>query len=303
MSAKGIDVSSYQGNINWGKVKADGIEFAILKIIKKDLNPDKQFENNWKGCTAASVPILGVYNYSYASTVSKAKADAQKVIEVLNGRKAKVWLDVEDSCLEGIGYRLIEIIQEYGKVINAAGLDFGVYTGQYFYNTYIKPYGNLDCALWIARYGKNNGTMQEEYKPKINNMVGWQYTSKGSVSGISGNVDLDIWYEDIVSGNAEEVVATVKTVEELACEVLNGIWGNGAKRKQNLKNAGYDYSVVQAKVNEILNATKKVYYTVQRGDTLSGIAKHFDTTVSALVKLNSIANPNKIYVNQKIRVK
>ena len=72
MSKIGIDVSSYQGTIDWKKVKAAGIEFAILKVIRKDLNPDKQFERNWAGCELNGVTIQGVYNYSYATTVEKA---------------------------------------------------------------------------------------------------------------------------------------------------------------------------------------------------------------------------------------
>ena len=96
MSKKVIDVSSFQGYIDWKKVKTSGIQGAVLKIIRKDLTPDRQFENNWKGCEKASIPIVGVYNYSYATTVNKAKTDAQKVIDILSGRKAKVWLDVED---------------------------------------------------------------------------------------------------------------------------------------------------------------------------------------------------------------
>ena len=97
MSEKVIDVSSYQGAVDWKKVKAAGIQGAILKIIRKDLNPDKQFENNWSGCEKAGMPVVGVYNYSYATTVEKARSDAQKVIDTLAGRTAKVWLDVEDA--------------------------------------------------------------------------------------------------------------------------------------------------------------------------------------------------------------
>ena len=100
---KGIDVSSYQGSIDWSKVKWAGVQFAILKIIRKDLNPDKTFEQNWKGCTDAEMPIQGVYNYSYATTVGKAKTDAQRVSEGLAGRKTCVWLDVEDRCQQGLG--------------------------------------------------------------------------------------------------------------------------------------------------------------------------------------------------------
>ena len=107
---KGIDVSSYQGAIDWSKVKWAGVQFAILKIIRKDLNPDKTFEQNWKGCTEAGMPIQGVYNYSYATTTGKAKTDAQRVIEILAGRKTFVWLDVEDRCQQGLGQTLIDII-------------------------------------------------------------------------------------------------------------------------------------------------------------------------------------------------
>lgn len=192
---KGIDVSSYQGVIDWTKVKASGVEFAILKVIRKDLEPDKQFENNWAGCTAAGMPIHGVYNYSYATTVAKAKTDAQKVLGILSGRRTRVYLDVEDDCQKGLGRLLIDIINAYAAVIQGAGLEFGVYTGQSFYNSYIKPYG-VKYPLWIARYGKNNGKLDESYKPNIADMVGWQFTSKAQVGGISGNVDMNIWYEE-----------------------------------------------------------------------------------------------------------
>lgn len=192
----GIDVSSYQNLIDWKKVKEDGIEFAILKIIRKDLNPDNQFENNWKGCTEARIPIHGVYNYSYATTVAKAKLDANKVLEILNGRKTRVYLDVEDVCQKGLGKLLIDIINSYSEIIKGAGLEFGVYTGLSFYNSYIKPFGVLDCPLWVAKYYQNTGSFVETNKPNVEGMVGWQFTSKGKVEGINGNVDMNVLYEE-----------------------------------------------------------------------------------------------------------
>lgn len=305
---KGIDVSSYQGVIDWRAAAGDGVEFAILKVIRKDLSPDKQFESNWSGCHAAGVPVQGVYNYTYATTIAKAKSDAAKVLEILAGRETMVWLDVEDGCMEGLGKTLIDIINAYAGVITNAGLSFGVYTGQYFYNTYIKPYGGVNFPLWIARYGLNNGTLDEKYNPQIAGMIGWQYTSAGAVAGISGNVDLNVWYEDIADVpedvNNGAAAPTTRTVDELAQEVLDGIWGNGADRKQRLTAAGYDYDAVQAKVNEMTKATSAAtYYTVVKGDTLSGIAKKYSTSVNSIVQLNSIADPNKIFVGQKIRVR
>lgn len=303
MSKKVIDVSSYQGVVNWDKVKASGIQGAILKIIRKDLTPDKQFENNWDGCKKAGMPIVGVYNYIYANTVAKARAAAQAVVEALAGREAMVYLDVEDICMEGLGRELINIINAYAKVITGAGLKLGVYTGQYFYNTYIKPYGGVQYPLWIARYGLNNGVADQKYYPNINGMIGWQYTSKGSVAGISGNVDISLWYEEISSGNVEEKPSVNKTVDELAKEVLDGIWLDNPERKRRLTAAGYDYDTVRAKVNAICKAAAQKTYTVRKGDTLSGIAKQFSTSVNALVRLNNISNPNKIYVGQVIRTK
>lgn len=205
MSLTGIDVSSYQGTINWWAVKQNGIDFAILKVIRKDLNPDKEFEENWKNCEAYGMKVQGVYNYSYATTVSKAQFAAERVLIILGNRKPMVWMDVEDAVMKNLGKNLIPIINAYGKVITDAGLLFGVYTGESFYKTYIKPYGGVSYPMWIARYGKNNGKCDVKYQPQVPNMVGWQYTSKGRVGGIVGNVDMNVWYKELedVQGTTE----------------------------------------------------------------------------------------------------
>lgn len=197
MSTLGIDVSSYNGTIDWAKVKAAGMKFAILKVIRKDLSKDKKFDENWNGATAANLTIQGVYNYSYATTAAKAKTDAMAVLDALNGKKCMVWLDVEDSCQKKLGKALIAIINAYASVIKGAGLEFGVYTGLSFYNTYIKPYGGVDYPMWIARYGSNGDNVNTAYQPQVDGMIGWQYTSKGSVSGIKGYVDKNVWYKEL----------------------------------------------------------------------------------------------------------
>jgi LysM repeat protein len=169
-------------------------------------------------------------------------------------------------------------------------------------------------AHWVAQY-----TSKCTYKGDYGI---WQYSSKGSVDGISGNVDLDYGYVDYptiiknggFNGYAKErtpatpaPATPTKTVDELAQEVLDGKWGNGADRKERLTAAGYDYSAVQAKVNALVKKQESapVYYTVKSGDTLSGIAKKYGTTVSAIQKLNPtlIKNVNLILTGWKIRVK
>lgn len=198
MSKAGIDVSSYNGAIDWSKVKADGYDFAVLKIIRKDLNKDKLYDRNLIECRKAGIEVLGVYNYSYATTVAKAKLDAESVVHYLDGEKIPVWLDVEDACQKGLGQKLINIILAYKSIIEESGNKFGVYTGQSFYNSYLKPYyiHISDIPMWIARYGLNNGKKDVKYQPQINNLVAWQYTSKGKVQGINGYVDLNVCYDD-----------------------------------------------------------------------------------------------------------
>lgn len=209
---KCIDVSSYQGVIDWKQVKESGISSAILKVIRKDLRPDKCFEENYINAIKAGVNIIGYYNYSYATTKEKAITDAKAVLSVLSGRKGVIWLDIEDKSQQGLGNTIVDIINEYGAVIKSAGYDFGVYSGMSFYNSFIKPYKlQINCdKFWIARYynGYNKMSLSnepnEQYNPKSStglNLYGWQYTSCGIVPGINGNVDINIIYGNTTSSS------------------------------------------------------------------------------------------------------
>ena len=104
--------------------------------------------------------------------------------------------------------------------------------------------------------------------------------------------------------NAKLKAQEKKPVNEIADEVIAGKWGTGAERKKKLEAAGYNYAEVQAAVNAKLAAkAQPVYYVIQKGDTLSGIAKKYGTTVAKLAQLNGISNVNRIAAGHKIRVK
>ena len=208
---KCVDVSCYQGDIDWNLVRSDGVRHAILKVIRKDLKPDSKFEQNWKGCQEADIRVDGVYNYSYATTVPKAKSDAREVLSVLNGRKCTIWLDLEDKCQQKLGSLLKDIINAYQDVVVSSGYEFGIYTGPSFYNPFIKPYiSQIACdKWWLARYYNSYRKMavsvdpNEQYNPKFmtgaDPVYAWQYTSSGQVSGIRTDVDLSVIY-----GNAKK---------------------------------------------------------------------------------------------------
>lgn len=205
---KGIDVSKYQGDIDWAKVKASGIQFAILKAIDKSNRKEESFDRNYAECLKNNIPI-GAYNYSYATTTKKAEEDAIALLSVIADKKIKmkVWLDVEDNALKVLGGHLIQIIKAYQSIIESAGFEFGVYTGLSFYNSFIKPYDTLKCDWWIARYPSSESMMigqnpNEAKKPDIGHpLFAWQYTSKGIIDGVPAKVDVNILYDEKVIQN------------------------------------------------------------------------------------------------------
>lgn len=302
MEMKVIDVSKHQGSIDWAKVK-DHIDGAIIRCgFGSDIRSqdDVKFKENVEACIKYDIPF-GVYLYSYAKTVTAAKSEALHVLRLLGQYENKlsfpVYLDLEES---GTERGAVERAIAFGDMIEAAGFWCGIYANQYWWQNYLKD--GLDrFTKWVAKYS----TVKPEGISGTYDM--WQYSSKGSIPGISGRVDMNICYRDfpaVIKGTATAPVPAKKSNEEIAKEVLAGKWGIGVERKNRLTEAGYDYAAIQAIVNDMLNDDDEVkYHTVQKDEVLSEIADKYGTTYQALAKLNGIANPNRIYVGQKIRVK
>lgn len=201
---KGIDVSSWQGKPDWTKVKKSGIEFAILRIHQKD-GSDASFEHNYKGCKANAIPIGG-YKYSYALTPAQALEEAEDTLSVLAGRGLDfpVFYDLEWNSQRKLGSESIEKIAEtFLNRIKKAGYKVGVYCNMDWYQKVLtEKLRKYD--LWIARYpADDNGTIQERLRPDIG--VGWQYSSKGKVSGITGKVDMNVFYKNYTEDKAKKV--------------------------------------------------------------------------------------------------
>lgn len=212
MKRKGIDLSGYNVVTDYDRAAADDVDFVILKIIRKDMQPDKLFEKHWNGFERAGVPIQGVYNYSYANTVEKFRSDAQRVVDVLAGRKTMVWLDIEHSSLAGMGQKLIDGINAYAEVIRGAGLQFGIYTYLAFWHANMNRFSDqLNYKFWIARYpssqpvDNDNNPIASKCPDIGKELYGWQWSSTGLVDGIKGFVDLDEWYVDIEAAEVAPV--------------------------------------------------------------------------------------------------
>lgn len=227
MAIKGIDVSEFQGNIDWAKVKKDGIEFAILKlgnIYDYDTNyKDSKFDTNYKNAKAQGIKV-GAYIYNYCNTVDTLKKGIEWALEKLGNKKLDlpIYLDMEDKDIQGeTKATLTNQCNEFAKMIEAAGYRAGVYANLNWLENELNPDDfDKDISVWVAQY---NNECQYEGKYDI-----WQYSSKGDVNGISGNVDMNYFY-----GELEATKPTEQPIKEEKKHRIDedGKWGEDTTRK------------------------------------------------------------------------
>lgn len=236
-----IDVSEWNGVIDWEKVKPQ-IDGAILRcgygsdLTKQD---DEQFRRNADECTRLGIPF-GVYLYSYATTNERAKSEAAHVLRLIQGYKLSypVYLDLEESGTEN---GAVDRAIIFGDIIEKAGYWCGVYANLNWWDNYLKD-GLERFTKWVAQY---NSVCQYEGT----HLDIWQYSSRGSIDGIKGNVDMNECYRDFPAEILGKAPVKKKTIAELAQEVLEGKHGNGKARIESL---GDDFDAVQEEVNRIL---------------------------------------------------
>lgn len=190
---RGIDVSNFQGTIDWAKVKAAGYEFAILRAGWGKSSVDPKFKRNADECTRLGIPF-GIYWFSYALNPSYAVREAQSAMKVSAGYELKygIWYDFEyDSiswCVKnGVNVTMDNasaMAKAFMETVKAAGIQTGNYTNLDFSKRYFNTEILNGYDRWAARY-------TEKMVDVVNGAELWQYSSKGRVPGISGNVDLD----------------------------------------------------------------------------------------------------------------
>jgi GH25 family lysozyme M1 (1,4-beta-N-acetylmuramidase) len=235
---KGIDVAKWNAITDYAAVKKAGVEFAITKVINKSNTNDSLLYTHIKGFKAAGIPCNMGYTYSYADTTAKAATAATAFVKYAKDVGIDfMWLDLEDTCMRGLGQKLVNIIKEYYAIANAGGLDFGIYTYASYYTSYIKPYiSQLNgIPFWIARYPSTKEMKITDSVPDTKNLPtgisisGWQYSSKGKINGIKGYTDLDVWYENkTIKTIATTITADNNPFTEPTNDCKIGTLGNDA---------------------------------------------------------------------------
>jgi lysozyme len=280
----GIDVSRYQGVIDWKAVRASGIRFAYIKATESTDYLDPTFNANWVGAKAAGI-VRGAYHYFHSDEDAKRQASLFAQTVSLEPTDLPPALDVETDfgklSVPQIVKAVFTCLTEVEQHLSRKPL---VYTSATIWEpNLLSPSGAVpqwakNYRLWVAHWGVNVPT-----KPKgWDQWLFWQYDSQGSVNGIDGNVDLD-WF--------------------------NGPLGKlGSMVGLDLKEDTPQPPQPPAPEPPPQPPTPPpapptpVTYTIQSGDTLTSIAARFNTTVDALVVANRITNPDLIFAGQVIKI-
>lgn len=268
---KGIDISYFQGNIDFNKVKADGIEFIIPRCGYGISNKDSKFSEYVKGALAAGIEVPGIYHFSYALNEKNARTEAQKAVEYAKSaglpKETIIFFDLEYDSVDyakknGVNLdknRCIAHTKAFCEEVQNHGYRTGIYANQDYLN---RMYDDATIKKYVFWYANWNGGKTPSVKCAYH-----QWSEKGRVNGINGNVDMDYYY-----GGADAPVKepmTPEEIEKVAKEVLDGKYGNGNDRVKALTEAGYDYKTVQNRVNELVKEIKPVEPTPEPDPTPS----------------------------------
>ena len=265
MDKKGIDVSKWQGEIDFQKAKNDGVEFVIIREgygKKSPLQVDKMFKSNYEGAKSVGLPI-GVYHYSYADSVSDAKLEAEFCLENIQGLELEypICFDIEDKEQLKLNDRQrTDIVKAFCQEIENAGYYTMIYCNLNWWNNYLyKEELENKYDLWLAQWQIGN--------PSVKCGI-WQYSSTGHIDGINGNADLNIAYKDYPN--------------IMKYKGLNGF------KKQGTSADETNYST----------------YTVVKGDSLWSIAQKLlgDGTKWERIKTINNLSSTVIYPNQTLKI-
>jgi len=211
MAKKGIDVSVWQGNIDWSKVKKAGIDYAIIRCgfggdsTKYD---DSKFKRNADACEKYGIPY-GVYLFSYAENKTEALSEAKHVERLVKGRQLAygVWLDLESKQQSTLSKKkLADVAVTFSEYLEKKGYYVGLYASLYWHNSKLTDSRIKAYDRWIAQWASKCS-----YKKSYGM---WQYSSKGSVSGITGRVDMNYAYKDYPSIMKENGLCNFTKEEE-----------------------------------------------------------------------------------------
>lgn len=315
----GIDVSGWQGEVDYRKVSEDGIEIVYIKATEGISYTNSYYLDAYNDAKENGLKV-GFYHYLTARNTAEGIAEAEYFAGVIENLEpdCKLAMDFESfgdlnrDEINEISFAFLRRVQEI------TGKEMVIYSNTNDATNIFNSNLANDYPLWVAQYGVAEPTPNGNWEV----WIGWQYTSQGSVSGISGNVDRNYFTEDILlsdSGNTPEPEEPINptptpTPEPEGSFKYTVVYGdtlsglslrfNTTVQKlvelNNISNPNLIYVGQILTIPNIEKTKKRILYTVIRGDTLNKLARTYNTSVQSIVELNNIANPNLIYVGQTL---
>ena len=314
---EGIDVSNWQGNINFAEVKADGIQVVYIKASEGASYIDPLFEQNYQGAKENGL-LIGVYHYLTATSVEEARVQANFFGSVISGKNLDCKLAMD---FESFGNLNIDEINQISiafleQIQTITGKEPVVYSDTFnATNTFDQQVANY--PLWVAQYGVNEPTENGKW----DTWVGFQFTDEGVVAGIDGFVDRDKFTDGIfLSDNSQLPNIERPQVDNLELGTTRIV----IQRGDTLSEIAIMYNTTVARLvelNSIANpnlifagetllvptssktqVSDNEIYIVKRGDTLTSIAQKFGVSINSIISVNNISNPNLIFVGQRLKI-
>lgn len=275
---KGIDVSKWQGQIDFNAVKKSGIDFVIINAGygKSVFQKDPCFEQNYTRAKAAGLKV-GAYWFSYAMTPDEALQEARTFAEVIKEKQFDfpVFYDLENDPKSSYfpfttgKENCSEMVKAFCLEMEKLGYFVGLYISRSPLQTHISKEVAERFALWLAEYG-------EKLNYKGNYGI-WQHSSTGRVVGVIGDVDLD------------------RAVIDYSAIIKKGGFNGYQKPEEKPAPAPLEPQPEEPK-------PEYIEYKIVKGDTLTAIAKKYGSTIAELKKLNNIKNANLIYAGDVILI-
>lgn len=313
---EGIDVSEFQGNIDFKQVKDYGIEIVYIRSSASHSYIDAKFEENYRNAKANNLKI-GFYHYVTARNITEAKEQARFFATTISGKEADCRLAMDFETFKGLTKAEINeiaktFLEELKRLTNK---ELVIYSDAYNATSTFDKTLFQEYPLWVAQYGVR--------EPEVKEYIGWQYTDEGRIPGIKDYVDRDIFKEEILLDDSTAIKKPELKPEEQKKTIYYRV-----KIGDTLYHIAKSYNVtinelviwnkiknpnlifpsevikIEADINkQVTKSGTNDNYIVKVGDTLTRIANIFHVTISNLVSWNNIKNPNLIYPNEDIIIK
>ncbi len=321
---QGIDVSDWQGYIDYSRVRASGIEIVYIKASQGNNIKDPYFDINYENAKANGLKV-GFYHFLTATNTAEAEQEARFFSSVIAGKIPDCKLAMDYEVFGGVSVAEINniaqvFLESVRRLTNKEVIIYSDLSNSR--DTFSRELAE-SYPLWIAYYGDYR--QLENIETNWQTWQGQQYTDRGVVPGISGNVDRDIYTREIFLGetsqlpqvdnndetiNTQSIFYTVQSGDTLS-EIAQ-MYGTTVQEIASINNIANPNLIFPGQVLRILtnstvngNETRgagSITYTVRRGDTLSQIAAAYGVTVASIVEINNIQNPNLIFPGQKLRI-